>query len=332
MKKLFTLIAAMTLTATAAHSQRVYDITFEGVTPLSKCGYANPSSSKNGLLEVVFPEGTNLSNIKATFVPSDETTSVTTTPIPTDFTNQQLITVAKDGTTPVNYNVVFRTMKPAALPFSLSFSSTNLPVWTSETLGWAGTCVDATRANVQFGNKNRGFILAFNSAPSTLAYTILASGTWDPSNVFDVEQSADGISWSNVKKYTGDGALTSTSVPELMSLDQATRFIRFNYTSRTGNANVSMNDFVVTKSTGTSLSTEKVSNVKAFISQGTKSLNIQNAAEVAKLEILNMFGQTVCSVAQPDNNISLAQLSEGVYFIKMSLKNGNECTSKVVVK
>ncbi len=336
MKKIFTLIAAIALTTTAANAQRIYDITFDGVTPLSKCGYKNPSGTTTpGLLEVVFPEGTDLSNIKATPVPSDAITTITTTPLPTNFTNSVLFDVKKEDATatPVvplttaSYNVVFRTIKAASLPLNVDFSSTNLPVWNSSIVGWAATCVNETKSAMSFENTNRGLILAFKDAPATLSYKILSSGTWG-TGVFDVEESSNGMVWTSVCQYTATiGAESSKS----HDLKGTTRFVRFNYTFRNG-ANVSVNNFAVTKGTGTAISTEEASAVNAFMAQGTKNLTITNAAEVSKLEVVNMVGQTVLSVAKPENNIALGQLSNGVYLVKFALNNGKIATAKIIVK
>lgn len=335
MKKIFTLIAAIALTTSVANAQRIYDITFEGVTPLSKCGYKNPSGTTTaGLLEVVFPEGTDLSNIKATPVTSDAFTTIVNTPLPTNFTNSVLLDIRKDDDTvtpavhtTASYNVVFRTIKAASLPLNLDFTSTNMPVWNSSIVGWAATCVNETKSSMSFENTNRGLILAFKDAPATLSYKILSSGTWG-TGIFDVEESDNGMVWTSVCQYTATiGAESSKS----HDLKNTTQFVRFNYTFRNG-ANVSVNNIAVTKGTGTAISTEEASNVNVFMAQGTKNLAITNAAEVSKLEVVNMVGQTVLSVAKPENNIALSQLSNGVYLVKFALNNGKTTTAKIIIK
>lgn len=341
MKKIFTLIAAIALTSTAANAQRIKDITFEGVTALSKCGYANPTATVAGTLEMIFPAGTDFSNMKATFV-TDATSAITTKPVPTNFTTVQSVALATtDGAKSASYNVNFRAIAPASLPLNVEFTAENKPVWTADTKGWAGTCIDEAKATIVLSNENRGFVLAFTDAPDKFSFELNRdSNPWNDTNIFDVEQSADGLTWTSVKQYTGANAVVDKpTAKEEFALNYSTRFIRLNYTKRSAAAgakatNVYINKFNITKSekTNTAISNEELSSAKAFVALGTKTLVVTNAAEIAKLQVVNMVGQTVVSVAQPSNNIALDQLSEGVYLVKMILNTGKTTLSKVIVK
>lgn len=340
MKKIFTLITAIALT-TAVNAQRVKDITFEGTTALSKCGYANPTTSAAGTLEMIFPAGTNLSNMNATFVP-DATSHITTSPLPTNFSTTQTIAIATlDGVKSATYKVNFRTITPASLPLNVEFTTENKPVWSAETKGWAGTCIDETKATIVLSNENRGFVLAFTDAPDKFSFEVNRDANpWNETNIFDVEQSADGITWTSIKQYTGANAIVDKpTAQEEFTLNNTTRFIRLNYTKRSAPAggkatNVYLNKFNITKSENlnTAISNEELSSVKAFVALGTKTLLLTNASEVAKLQVVNMVGQTVMAVAQPSNNIALDQLSEGIYLVKLTLNTGKTTLSKVIVK
>lgn len=340
MKKIFTLMAAMVLTSTAANAQRIKDITFEGANALSKCGYANPAAPAPGTLEMIFPVGTDFSNMKATFV-TDGTSTLTTNPVPTNFTTVQSVAlITNDGTKKASYNVNFRVITPASLPLNVEFTADNKPVWTADVKGWAGTCIDEAKATIVLSNENRGFVLAFTDAPDKFSFELNRDANpWNETNIFDVEQSADGLTWTSVKQYTGANAVADKTTKEEFSLNNSTRYLRLNYTKRfaptgTKATNVYINKFVITKSekTNTAISNEELSSAKAFVALGTKTLVLTNAAEVAKLQVVNMVGQTVVAVAQPSNNVALDQLSEGIYLVKMTLNTGKTTLSKVIVK
>ncbi|MDD2345667.1 MAG: T9SS type A sorting domain-containing protein [Bacteroidales bacterium] len=139
--------------------------------------------------------------------------------------------------------VVLQNQPIASLPINYSGPWKNsLPDgWTQTGLG-----NDYAGAAARFDNSGVNMMVQFDETPGTLSYTIKAntSGPW--SGVFDVEESADGIVWTSVKKYETDGELTGVLVTENFNLLSTTRNVKWTYTTK-GNGNIALDDVIITE-------------------------------------------------------------------------------------
>lgn len=124
----------------------------------------------------------------------------------------------------------------------MSYAQTNLPVerttWNTTPLGWTDWGTTATTSNgdatINFGKlENAGdyYEIAFTNIPSHLTYAI--KGESFSGGSFYIQESPDGIYWSNIKNKT---AVTENWENHKFKLKSNSRFVRFYYnTKKEGN-------------------------------------------------------------------------------------------------
>jgi hypothetical protein len=124
----------------------------------------------------------------------------------------------------------------------MSYAQTILPVerttWNTTPLGWTDWGTMATTSNadatINFGKlENAGdyYEIAFTNIPSHLTYTI--KGESFNGGSFYIQESPDGIYWSNIKNKT---AVTENWENHKYKLKSNSRFVRFYYnTKKEGN-------------------------------------------------------------------------------------------------
>ena len=124
----------------------------------------------------------------------------------------------------------------------MSYAQTNLPVerttWNTTPLGWTDWGTKATTSNgdatINFGKlENAGdyYEIAFTNIPSHLTYAI--KGESFSGGSFYIQESPDGIYWSNIKNKT---AVTENWENHKFKLKSNSRFVRFYYnTKKEGN-------------------------------------------------------------------------------------------------
>lgn len=129
--------------------------------------------------------------------------------------------------------------------FCVSFvkAQTNLPVsrttWNSETpLGWTdwGTTADTTSSDKSLNlgkleNAGDYYEVFFNNVPNKVTFQI--KGDSFNGGTFCLQESQDGVYWSNVKVYT---ALPVNEDTQKFSLKNNTRYVRFYYTEKENGA------------------------------------------------------------------------------------------------
>lgn len=256
MKKIFTLVATALLIASTVQAQRINNLKIEDggslVVPLSKFAAFTPGATvdKAGKLEMVFLPGQDLSNLTVTPTFSANTTLTDPATMPTDYTQDQNVTITSTTAGNAVYTLIFKNIKPIALPMEeLIFTEE----WTKDTEGWASSCIEFDASgNAKFGSASRSMIFAFKDAPEKLTYSInVAAETWTADNVFDVEASADGVTWTQIVQYNnanpmpGSKAIPADKKQEKM-LTADTRYVRFLYTTRKA-SNVTLTKVSVTK-------------------------------------------------------------------------------------
>ncbi len=336
MKKIFTLVAAMALVASAAQAQRISNLVItEGentVYPLSKCGSTNPSTTANGEIQMVFAADQAFNNL--TVVP--EGCNLIST-MPTDFTNKVMDIEVADKTNAdktAKYNIEFKHISPIDIPeegVAYKFGGEN---GLAEGEGWSGSQFSVGQeggTSGSLGMIRRGLVLAFND-PGTLSFSIKLTGEWLAGTIVDVEETIDGIAWTSVATYNDDNKLSQTAIAVEKTLNPSTKYVRFIYTNKPSGArgNVSIDKIKVTKGQGSSISNNTAAQASAFVANG--ELNIVNANEVAKVEVFNVAGQNAMTQVRPADTVNLNALSNGVYLVRLTTVDGNVTTGKVVVK
>ena len=183
------------------------------------------------------------------------------TQIPTDFSaasTSEGVTFSvrniKDQSV-VSWKLFLHKIKKASIPYSLKFGSTN-PVNSTDPdfMGWAYRAIDMSNNFPRLSNKSQSFILAFNpcSGSETMTCNFYASNNTEQKGLSaNIESSADGISWINLKTFNNDIPKNSARATEKnlsFLLSAGSQYIRFQILTRAAtDPTVCMNLFQVGK-------------------------------------------------------------------------------------
>jgi hypothetical protein len=74
--------------------------------------------------------------------------------------------------------------------------------------------------------------------------------------------------------------------------------------------------------------------VSVYPNPNNKIFNIQTSEKIMKIEILDILGSKIKIIGPTTNltEINISKKPSGVYFLKISLENGNIVTKKIVCK
>lgn len=338
MKKLTSLLVLMVITISLS-AQRISSLTIDGIPSCVPFAAFNPTNNSETVLgdgQIIYPDGTDLSNVNIALNVGTDAFVESPNPLPTDWSSTVTgIKVTKtDLSAWAKYNIILKKIKPASLPLEIKTGSGNFSSdsWTTSTVGWAGACIDKSQTLIRLGSAKRSFMVAFNSTPDSLIYTIKYLSTpWSTSNVFDVDGSADGINWTSIVQYNATNAmpLTSPAVITKVKISSQYRFVRWIYTTRVATANVSIENILVTKDTSTSVLSPREQGVRLY-NAGGNNLRLENQNEVESLRIYNLSGTLVLEQKNPVSLISAQNLVSGIYLADIRLKSGNVITNKFV--
>ncbi len=335
MKKTTLFLSFLLITA-AISAQRISNLTIEGkpsCVPFAAFNPTNNSLTVPGDGQIIYTDGTDLSNVNVTLSYGTEATLDAPTPWPTNWTNTVKGIKLTSTVSPFNwalYDVTLKKIKPATLPLEIKTGAGNFDSnsWTAATTGWAGACIDKGQTVVRFGSANRSFMVAFNSAPDSLICQMNALGTWAGSNnVFDIDGSADGVTWTSIKQYNATNIMPQSSPKVIEGIklnNSAYRYIRWIYTTRNaapGNFNVSLENIRVTEGTSGVLSLAE-QGVKLY-SAGSQSLRLENFEEVKSVRIYSISGALVSEEMNPSSTIAFREHDKGVYLAEIRFNSGN---------
>lgn len=327
MKKIFTLLVAFTAT-TSAFAQGFSSISVEGaLTGVSIRGGANE-------LQVVVSENTDLNNIVINATP--ETGAEIDGALPKVFTENvaQNIPLKKtDGSGSRTWAFTIRKLRPATLPFSKTVANSDgdkVSDWTTSTLGWSYAGIDIGQAAViRYGTKTPTFVVGFAESPKNVTYNLYTvSKNFPEGNIFDVEASADGITWRTLHSYVGADALTTTNPSNYShDLQSTDRFIRWTYTERSS-VNLNLNNIVVSQADNSPAGIRPAAAAPAFYQSAAGEITFTEP--VAKAEVYNLLGGKTVVYNNPQGTISIADGVKGVALVRVALKDGSTITKKVV--
>ena len=336
MKKITLLLSLLVMTI-AVSAQRISALTIEGVPSCVPFAAFNPTNNSETVLgdgQIIYPDGTDFSNVNVSLNVGTDSYVESPVPLPTNWSSTVSgIKVTKnDLSSWAKYNITLKKIKAAALPLEIKTGSGffDSNSWTTSIVGWAGACIDKNQTLIRLGSAKRSFMVAFSSAPDSLIYTIKYLSTpWSTSNVFDVDGSADGISWTSIIQYnaTTPMPLTSPAVVTRLKIAPQYRYIRWIYTTRVATANVSLENILVTKDTSTSVLSPEEQGVRLYPASN-QSLRLENSEEVKSLRVYNISGALVLEEINPSVIVSTNGLVPGVYLGEMRLKSGNIVTNK----
>lgn len=137
-------------------------------------------------------------------------------------------------------------MGQATLPLTRTAWGTPPTGWTDNGIHRTSNfaCTGNDGGSMQSNGKN--YLVFFNSTPDKLNYTL--KGTNPTTGDFRVQESADGLSWTDVQSFTSIAG--STCLPQSnIQLLSTTRYVKFILVLKT-TGNVDIDDVVISKSSG----------------------------------------------------------------------------------
>ena len=319
MKKTTLFLSFLLITASIS-AQRISSLTIDGkpsCVPFAAFNPTNKSETVIGDGQIIYPDGTDLSNVNVILNVGTTATVVEPNPLPTDWNSP--VTGVKvemnDLSSWAKYNITLKKIKPASLPLEIKTGEGNFDSnsWTTATTGWAGAAIDKDQSVIRFGSAKRSFMVAFNSAPDSLIYTIkFLTTAWNTSNVFDVDGSADGVIWTSIMQYnaTNPMPLSSPTVITKLKISSDYRFVRWLYTTRAATT-VSLENIRVTEGTSGVLSIAEQA-VKLY-SAGSQSLRLENFEEVKSVRIYSISGALMLEEMNPSSTIAFREYDKGIY-------------------
>lgn len=157
----------------------------------------------------------------------------------------------------------------ATLPFAFDGGKADIETTNGMTQGSLDNSDYSASPKLKFKNQGSWVIIKINADPGTLTYDIKGnsvSGTY----AFDVEQSADGETYSNVTTHT---SLSGSKESKEFTLNQTTRFVRFIYTTKAsgnvGLGNIAISEYVAPST----VATPTITGAEKFITSTTVSIS-----------------------------------------------------------
>jgi hypothetical protein len=280
MRKIFTLLLAV-FAASAAQAQ--------GFSSISVPGAYTDAGIRPGqpLIHFVVPNTFDRTNVAVQYTVEEGSELVGE--FPTNFTATQTVTVKKtDDSAPAkNWKITLNPITPAPLPLAHDFSTDQTTAdWTPATIGWAYAGIDIAQTSVaRYGNPGITFIAAFNESPKDVTYTLqsLGGGFVDGSQ-FDVDASANGITWRTIRSFQGTATgVPTTNTEYTTDLAATDRFVRWVYVTRQGSINVNLRKFSISKGEGGSVDPDLGNGAPLNIANsgyGLGKFSVKNALQV----------------------------------------------------
>ncbi len=343
MKKNVLLFILLLSSSFLLKAQRIIDMTIEGVpscVPFAAFNPTNNSTTAIGDGQIVYPAGTDLSNVTVTLTTGADVIIEEPVPLPTNWTST--VTGIKVVSTSTGswalYNITAKIINPAPLPIEIKTGTTgnfNSSSWTPSTLGWAAACIDKDKNTIRFGSLKRSFVVAFTDQPDSLYFTPKFSGTdWETNTyVFDVDGSPDGVNWTSIVQYNKENPMPGTVVGK--KLDKNYRYIRWIYTTRGGSGNVTVDNVKVTKDLSNSIKDVYTDEFKEIVpalkaNYVKNSLEFQHNELISKVSVLELNGCRLINMNGNITSLDVSNLISGMYLVNIQTTNGKSLTYRFV--
>ena len=199
----------------------------------------------NAVVETIVNDKVDITNLPVKYKLLSNCSFLPTTSLPGNFTTVQQVTIDKKGEDSKNWTLIVHQLKPASLPFELSFSKTNPCDLSFENpKPWAGYGIDYTKPTVaRFGNSGVGFFVAFEGEAKEVGFELTCVGNQEFNGEMDVEYSQDGLKWKKLITYTPAKPFVSGEKSTL-PLPSNARYVRWIYAVRE-KINVNLNNIYI---------------------------------------------------------------------------------------
>jgi len=192
----------------------------------------NNKEGANSIIETIVGDKVDIANLPVKYKLLSSC-SLSETPLKSDFTTVNYVTVEKKNENPKDWTLIVHQLKPASLPFNLSFSKTNPCDLSFENpKPWAGYGIDYSKPTVaRFGNSGVGFFVAFDGEAKEAGFELTCVGDQKFDGEMDVEYSQDGLKWKRLITYTSDKPFKNGG-KNTLALPSNARYLRWVYAVR----------------------------------------------------------------------------------------------------
>lgn len=198
---------------------------------------------KPGVIEIVVDENTNIKNVPMKYKLLSGCKISEQTPLTSDFTTPQTITIDKGGVSK-EWTIAVHQLKSEKAPVSIEFGKNNACTIASEP-EWAGYGIDYTKNTVvRFGNDGNMFFAAIPQDAKTVSYNLTVVGNKALEGIFDIETSEDGKKWKRQISYTSGNPIKNNEDVS-MELPANAKYIRWVYATREAKQNVNLNNITI---------------------------------------------------------------------------------------
>jgi len=204
----------------------------------------NGKDGANSVIETIVNEKVDIANLTVNYKLLSNC-SLSKTPLTSNFTGVEYITVNKKNGDSKDWTLIVHQLKPATLPFELSFSK-NKPCDLSfeNPKPWAGYGIDYTKPTViRFGNAGVGFFVAFEGEAKEVSFELVCVSDQAFNGEMDVEYSQDGSKWKKLITYTPEKPFKNGE-KNTLALPSNARYVRWVYAVRE-RINVNLNNISI---------------------------------------------------------------------------------------
>jgi len=285
---------------------------------------------------------TNVSNITLTAytgftisvdLPADRSAALT----PTGLNFQT--TKTADGTTS-NYTLYIHKINKATIPYSLNFGSLfPYNTATPDFNGWGYRLLNnATTPQLASTSSTNSFFLAFNPSLSTdsLVCNYYASNNNTQTGLSGtINTSIDGVTWTTIKSMSNDLPANNATLAQkrfASLLPTGTQYVQFLLTGKASTDPAVNVNVIYVKHFGNITAVQTITDYDPNITINGHNLSIKNNLNYTSLQLISIQGKTIQTYNHPNSEISLPNLSKGLYIINARKNNGSLICKKVILK
>ncbi len=213
----------------------------------------------------------------------------------------------------------------ATLPVLESFSTVTTSSIGTLPNGFSQSNVQGYVSALKFATTGAYLLLHFDSSPGILNFDLgvnnVFPGAIPSTATFVIEESSDGVTWTNCATYSNTDGGTKT----ISNLKTSSRYIRWTYSNKPTGTNIALKNInLAAFHTGINdISAENI-----FVYSLHKNIVIENAEEW-NISVVDLFGKIIQTKKIDANKYEIPVSQIGFYAVFLS-KEGKTCSRKVI--
>lgn len=214
----------------------------------------------------------------------------------------------------------------ATLPVFESFSTVTTSSIGTLPNGFSQSNVQGYVSALKFATTGAYLLLHFDSSPGILNFDLgvnnVFPGAIPSTAAFVIEESSDGVTWTNCATYSNTDGGTKT----ISNLKTSSRYIRWTYSNKPTGTNIALKNInLAAFHTGI----KDVSAENIFIYSLHKNIVIENAVEW-NISVVDLFGKIIQTKKIEANKFEIPVSQTGIFAVFLS-KEGKTCSRKVII-